>query len=368
MAESGLEALARGLRGAGGILSPEVQKMEQQDQQQQNAVAEQRRNMLAQMTIKGAEAGSIDPVKATETLRGLGLDVPAGAIGPTPEAMAKKQAYEQDVQFRDAWTRLDPNASLAERASVAARYGKPDLSIQLYTKHEDRVTKAQERKDLLEQRSFEFTQKLEDKNLDRESRERIAAANDETRRQIGMMQGEIAKGRQELLSAKAAEGQDKALGTQTQKLGQALEKANLPEADATLGQVEKMLRTNPELASWITGPKSAVPDMMAPQEVREARQAFNKLFNMTLKLRSGAAVTQQELDRLKSEFGVGVSKDPQQVEAAVKQARSIITKHYKSVAAGYGPAVLKRYNENVRGLGGGSVVDVEAADDPLGLR
>src|SRR5678816_3497324 len=112
--ESGLEALARGLRGAGSILNPEVQKMEEQDRRQQDAIAEQRKNMLAQIAIKGAESGAVDPIVATEQLRKMGLDVPDGAIGPTPEAMARKQQYQNDIQFRDAVQRLGPDAPLAQ--------------------------------------------------------------------------------------------------------------------------------------------------------------------------------------------------------------------------------------------------------------
>src|SRR5689334_9595961 len=118
MAESGLEALARGLRGAGGILSPQVQQMEEQDRRQQEGAAEQRRNLLAQLAIKGAESGAVDPVVATKQLRSLGLDVPDGAIGPTPEALARKQAYENDLKFRDAFSKLGPNAQLVDQARI----------------------------------------------------------------------------------------------------------------------------------------------------------------------------------------------------------------------------------------------------------
>lgn len=354
--ESGLEALARGLRGAGGVLNPEVQKMNEQDQARQDAVAEQRKNLLASLAIKGAESGAIDPTVATKQLRSLGLDVPDGAVGPTPEAMARKQAYQNDVQFRDAVSKLGPNADPMAIAQAATQFGKPELAMQMYQRQEDRIDRQSARADALAERSRQYDLALENKALDREQRAMLAAQADETKRLIAAQTAETQRMRYELDQAKAQGIKDDKLRKETIGLSGALNKANLPEADATLGNVEQMLKAKPELAQWITGPKSQIPDMLAPKEAVEARQAFNKLFNVTLKLRSGAAVTEQELNRLKSEFGVGIAKAPSQVFTAVQQARDIIQKHYRAVAAGYGPDVLKSYNENINSLGGNSVL------------
>lgn len=359
MAESGLEALARGLRGAGGILSPEVQKAQMQEDVQSNAAADARRNMLAQMTIRGAEAGAIDPVKATEALRGMGIDVPDGAIGPTPEAMARKQQYENDVKFRDAWGRLGPDATLEQRASIASQYGKPELSVQLFNAHEQRLDRVQARADALEMRRIQLEQMSSEKALDRESRENIAKAQDATRRLHEATLGEIARMRQEATDAKAAQIKDEKVRGDVRKMSQDLNKANLPEIDAVLGNVEKALQ-NPEVASAIATPNSLRPDWTLPAEIRNGKQDFQKLFNITLKNRSGAAVTNQELERLKQEFGAGVFKTPEQIKDAVAKMRGIIQKHYAGIAAGYGKDVLKAYNENLSGMGGSVVLDPDA--------
>lgn len=353
---SALESLAAGLRGAGGILNPDVAKQNAAQDQQQEAIAEQRKNMIAQMTIKGAESGSIDPIKATQTLKGLGIEVPEGAIGPTPEAMARKQQYQNEVGFRDGVQKLGPGASPLAIAKVATQFGKPELAMQMYQREEDRLDKSTAREEALNERKRQFDIQMEDRNLNREQKDRLAAASDETKRLIAAQTEETKRMRAALDEAKADNIKDVQLRKQTVGLSTALNKANLPEADAVLNSVEQMLKAKPELASWITGPKSAVPDALAPKEATDARQAFNKLFNSTLKLRSGAAVTEQELQRLKSEFGVGVSKSPEQVATAVQQARDIIQKHYRAVSAGYGPNVLRAYNENINALGGNSVL------------
>jgi hypothetical protein len=91
--------------------------------------------------------------------------------------------------------------------------------------------------------------------------------------------------------------------------------------------------------------------------VKFARQAFQKLFNITLKNRSGAAVTIPELERLKKEFATGAWKTPQQLIEGVNQARNVINQHYRSVSAGFAPEALETYNERIRQYGGRVVLD-----------
>lgn len=143
-----------------------------------------------------------------------------------------------------------------------------------------------------------------------------------------------------------------------QQLSVALEKANISESIAVLQEVENQLKSVPQLADWLTGVKSKVPDLMAPKEVLSGRQAFQKLFNITLKDRSGAAVTIPELERLKKEFASGLWNRPEQIEDGLRQAHNVIVRHYKSIAAGFGPNALKQFNENLQEIGG-SPLDLE---------
>lgn len=353
---SALEALASGLRGAGGIISPEVQKMDEAQRRQEDAQAEGRRNLMAQMTIRGAESGAIDPVSATRQLRSLGLDVPDGAIGPTPEAMARQQAYKNDLGFRDAVSKLQPNDSYGI-AKAAAQFGKPELAMQMYQREEDRIDKSQARTDALQERSRQFDIQMQQKDLDRDVRERIATAADETKRLIASSTAETARMRVELQNAKADQIKDEGIRKQTRQLSQDLNKANLPEIDAVLGNVEKALKNTPELAQYIATPNALRPDWTLPAEIRNGKQDFQKLFNITLKNRSGAAVTNQELERLKQEFGAGVFKTPEQIQDAVTKIRGIVEKHYAGIAAGYGKDVLSAYNDNLRDVGGSVVLE-----------
>lgn len=134
-----------------------------------------------------------------------------------------------------------------------------------------------------------------------------------------------------------------------QQLGTALEKAGLP---SMLPIVEKASQLTPELAAYITGPQSVLPDRAVPQEARDARQDVQKLFNIVLKDRSGAAVTNQEMDRLKKEFGTGLIKTPEQLIYAVGSAKKIIESHYHGIAASFGKDALEAYNTNLEAIGG----------------
>lgn len=354
---SALEALASGLRGAGGILSPEVQKMDEAQRRQDDQQSEQRRNMLAQLTIRGAEAGSIDPVKATETLKGLGINAPEGSIGPTPEALARKQAYDNEVGFRKEVSGLGAGASSLQVAQAAQKWGKPELAVQMYQKEEDRIARAQAREDALNARLAQQQQISADKAADREARASAAAVADETKRLLIASQTETARMRNDLMQAKADQIKDDKIRVDARKLSQDLNKAGLVTTDAALGKVEQALKDTPALAQAIATPNSLTPDWMLPKAIANGKQDFQSLFNITLKDRSGSAVTNTELDRLKREFGAGVFTTPAQVKHAVERMREIVSKHYAGIAAGYGKEALTAYNNNLREMGGSVVLD-----------
>lgn len=143
---------------------------------------------------------------------------------------------------------------------------------------------------------------------------------------------------------------DTNLSKTVQQLGRDLEKANLPTTIAVIENAEKI---TPAVAKYITGPKASwLPDQAIPAEAVEARQDIAKLFNITLKDRSGAAVTNQELERLKEEFGKGLLRTPESLISAVKKAKGIVERHYQSIVATHGPAALDAYNQNLETIGG----------------
>jgi hypothetical protein len=315
------------LRGYASVLNPQVANEVAQEDRQQQAQNQQLGMLLLQKKMQEQ----------------------------SPQYQAQLEALNNEKQFRIAAAQAQGDPT--KIAAAAAQFGKPELAVSLYNQQEARAARLQQAKDTLQARQDALQLQIEQKNLDRDQRERANEMMAELKRQGLALQGEIAKGNQQLKAMQFQMQGDQQTVKQTQQLGMALEKANLPEADAVLGAVEDSLKKNPDLASYLSGPKSMLPDMVVGTDIAAGRQAFQKLFNITLKNRSGAAVTNQEMDRLKSEFAAGAFKTPAQLQKAVDQARSIINKHYASVASGYGPKALDAYNENMRGLGGRVVLE-----------
>lgn len=91
-----LDALAQGLRSAGGILSPGVSK--QLDDERELAMRQEqaKRAMIAQRIIAGVEQGAIDPNMGRQQLAAVGFgNMPEGALGPTPESQARMAQLER---------------------------------------------------------------------------------------------------------------------------------------------------------------------------------------------------------------------------------------------------------------------------------
>lgn len=277
-------------------------------------------------------------------------------------AAAKEAAMQRDRQA------LGENPTPEALMGFAAKHSPPKDILSTQTAHADRQA-------ALKAKAEENSQRIEDQRRQAEmlhefrlgrlaSDQEKAAETARHNKAIETLNAQNAATNAELRrmalqhqAERATDAKGRQTAVQTMQLSAALEKAGLPEGDVVLGAVEGALKKAPQIAEYLAGPKSLLPDMMVPQDIREGRQAFQKLFNITLKTRSGAAVTNQELERLRQEFASGAFKTEAQLKAAVDQARNIINKHYASVAAGFAPDVLNSYNENVRQFGGRVVIE-----------
>jgi hypothetical protein len=302
------------------------------------------------------------------------------------------EALKNDQGYRAALA-LPENQTMDAQARLAAQFGKPEVAASLYNQQEARAARAQQAADTLEQRRQQFettaAQRARDAELLHETRlsrlQNETQRNEEIARHNSVLEGltkwkaeqdhelkrytaginaqlrqqgfELARNGQQIQLSRLDMAKEQKTSRDTQQLSAALEKANLPEADAVLGAVETAITKRKDLAEYLSGPKSVLPDLAVDPEIRAGRQAFQKLFNITLKNRSGAAVTIPEFERLKSEFGSGAFKTADQLASALEQARNILSKHYASVASGFGKDVLDRYNENVRQFGGRVVLE-----------
>ncbi len=103
-------------------------------------------------------------------------------------------------------------------------------------------------------------------------------------------------------------------------------------------------------------PGKSVPGVgrvFAPGSVGETLQtAFSNIFNTTLKDRSGAAVTDQELMRLKGEFAQGKFNTEEKMVEALQRYKNILRKRMRQHEAAYNPEVRTRYKSQ-----GGALVE-----------
>lgn len=78
-------------------------------------------------------------------------------------------------------------------------------------------------------------------------------------------------------------------------------------------------------------------------DARALSNAMEKLFNTTLKDRSGAAVTNTELERLRSEFSQGMFNTEAEMIDAIKRFKAAAFQALQNKEAAYSPEVLDRY-------------------------
>lgn len=321
-----LEDLSLGLRQAAGVLNPDVQK-------QTFAADAQKEQQLKQFQLSQL----------------------------TPQSQLARQQLENEILFRREVSQA--GGDQAKIAAASVKYGKPDLAVTIFNQAENRKDRAAQQKALLEQRTQELQLRMDDKAATREQQATYQAMMGKLKEQGLALQSELGNSRLaletlrvELMGDKKLQADEKARLQKVQQLGTAFERANLPQTDSVIREAENAVKNN-DVLEYLSGPKSSVPDWYAPDEVNKARQSIIKLFNITLKDRSGAAVTIQELERLKDEFGKGVFKKPEQLRTAVIKAREIVNDHYRGIAAGYGPEALKSYNENLKESGGIPVLE-----------
>ena len=282
------------------------------------------------------------------------------------------QQQQKARQYEAALQGLPAGASGEDHMRAVAPFVSPDKLADINSRNQDRADARKQqalqaaqalefKQEQLNQRKAEADQKITDANQRAQFDQwykteslKLQQQNAQLAQQMKLMGIEIQRDR-------ATNAQQQGVQKQTQQLGTALERAGLTEGDAVLRGVEDALKAKPDLAEYLSGPKSLLPDMVVDKDIAAGRQAFQKLFNITLKNRSGAAVTNQELDRLKNEFATGAFKTPDQLRAGVDQARKIISDHYRGVAAGFSPAALEQYNQNLRETGGTPLLEQGAA-------
>lgn len=135
---------------------------------------------------------------------------------------------------------------------------------------------------------------------------------------------------------------DDKLDSKTTGYSERLARSNIPTAVAQLERVYTMLPPEGDAPGYgrVAG---ALPDTLVSQKGEDLRQGVQAVFNIELKDRSGAAVSDQELNRLKREFGEGSWKTPDQLRKGLAQYEARLKEVMRNIDAGEDPAVREEY-------------------------
>lgn len=132
------------------------------------------------------------------------------------------------------------------------------------------------------------------------------------------------------------------LDKDTNRYSNELEKSGIPAAVSNLEEVEKKIGTKGDIPGYgmVDG---MMHDVLAGQDGRDVRQSVAALFNTVLKDRSGAAVTDPELERLKKEFGDGTMKTEADLRNGVAKYRARLEQIIKNRNAGTDETARQEY-------------------------
>lgn len=133
------------------------------------------------------------------------------------------------------------------------------------------------------------------------------------------------------------------------ELSDDLQKTGVPRTENILNRIENAISGAIDEKGEVVGDipgyglTAAAPDWAVSRKAQDLRQDLVKLFNIELAERSGAAVTKQELDRLRDEFKAGMFKTDRQLVQGIRAYRSLLEDYKKAVFAGYGDDVKQQY-------------------------
>ena len=130
--------------------------------------------------------------------------------------------------------------------------------------------------------------------------------------------------------------------------GKYITKSGIVEQENALNEVESLINQSLAEEGEIPGygQTGMVPTAVLSQRGKDIRTSLARVFNVTLRDRSGAAVTIPELERLKEEFGQGKFKTDEDLIRAMNRYRRIFNKNKKALTAGYSKDIVNTWSEN----------------------
>jgi hypothetical protein len=170
---------------------------------------------------------------------------------------------------------------------------------------------------------------------------RTADMNDARARELATIRAqELAQTRHAAEDSKNTAGLEKkvtAFATQ-------LDKTNVPQFETLLSDIEADIARFKDIPGY-GGIMGNLPTFLQSEEGKALRQKIATLRNLTLKDRSGAAVTNQELTRLLEELGTGMFKTDADLKRGLSGVRRNLDAVKQNVVAGVDDATLSEYQQ-----------------------
>lgn len=300
-----------------------------------------------------------EPGRLRTFLSGLGAGIAGRDVSQAQEQLRRSvvqpqmRAQEQKLKKIDVSEKAQNEQDEAEAARIfikSLREADPD-SIKLTDEQIDAMGPAALTKlapkitDLLKQRQ------------EREKTAREISKQAEVERHNRAMEAIGAKRAETTGKDKDAAITERADTKALSQLSTRIEKSGINQLEDRLDEIEHefslLPQTKPDKEGK-TKPKdipgygrweSLKPTVLTTGQTRKIRGLVAGLANIQLKQRSGAAVTQQEFDRFRKEFGSGAFESEDALIQGLARLRSAIARDRQTIQAGYKPSVVEQYKE-----------------------
>jgi len=158
---------------------------------------------------------------------------------------------------------------------------------------------------------------------------------------------DLRKANQELVQNQREQNNQFQTQRQAVQFTNQLEKASVPQAQAVLDNINTIMSKYPKGQLPGYGVVDGLKPMWAlSADGQQLRQAVAQLANINLKVRSGAAVTQQEYDRFRQELGNSSFVPEDRIRQGITQMQNLVEAEKKHFVAGTPRNVIQSYEEN----------------------
>ena len=215
------DRFAGGLRSAAGVLNPDIQKQNAEEERQAIRMMQVRKNMIAQQVIRGAENGSIAKDQAEAALERLGIrGVP---FGPSLDAQKTQEQLTKDRRAQDVTQAAGDQFLTGEKPDLPGYYtalardsSTMKEGVTGLEKQQEREVKYREisanREAKIQEVKDRLAQTLQIANDNRASRDQIAEMVANGRAEVARINGESRNAMIELRREIASQGKQPKAG------------------------------------------------------------------------------------------------------------------------------------------------------------